>query len=417
MVVISLLIILTSQQAWAAVIPGFCRFNPPEHPHISGFNWDQHRKITIKTGTKGSCDLLLFPEPVIVTPRVTLEVQNPFNLWDPYVVGPAIPKNIQNAAQIWGRNELVADGPCVPGTYRGSLFVSSETSGKPVQVMENQKTSDAIPIDCKLKNVAMVIDDTGSMSDDISRIRSALSSHIDSQPEDEYTSWNLISFKDSTSNIGTTEDRREILNLVGGLTASGGGDCPEDVLGGISSGLNALGNDPNYRRQMFVATDAAARVGDVDGIIAKAQSNGVNVNVLLRGDCGFASNAAATISAATDTSDFVSSQVVLKRIAEETGGKYFYLPDGTDDQIKAAVKEIFDTFANPPPPPSPPVNPNPTPSPSSAPSSSSSGGGCMRSITGTGDAMLPILFLVAIGLFVMSLRRRGPMKRPISSAL
>ncbi len=261
--------------------------------------------------------------------------------------------------------------------------------------------SSAVNIDCKLKNVSMVIDDTGSMGEEIGSIVSALTEHINSQPEDEYTKWNLTTFKDGPSNVGTTEDRSQILSLVRSLTASGGGDCPEDVLGGISTGLNAHGNDSSTNKQMLVATDAAAKVGDVDGIIANAQASGVRVNVLLTGDCATSSVATQPIPRGFVSSNFVSSQVVLKRIADETGGKYFFIEGGTAEDFKAPLNEIFATIANPPP--SPPVDTTPIPS---SPSPSSDGGGC--TLGRAGDVMLPTLFLVVLGLFVMSIARRGP---------
>jgi hypothetical protein len=176
--------------------------------------------------------------------------------------------------------------------------------------------------------------------------RSGLASYISSTPEDEYTSWNLTTFKDSARYIGTTEDRGQALSWVSGITASGGGDCPENVLDGIWTGLNALGVDPETSKQMLVATDASAQFGDVDGIIASARANGVRVNVLLTGDCGMAAAAAAEPTFAT-LAVALSSQVVLKRIAKETGGLYFFIPGGTTADFTRALDEIFASIANP----------------------------------------------------------------------
>ena len=100
--------------------------------------------------------------------------------------------------------------------------------------------SPARDIDCKPKRTAMVIDDTGSMGGVIGSVKSALASYIGSTPEDEYTSWSLTTFKDAPSFVGTTEDKAAALGLVGGLSASGGGDCPEDVLGGIVTERSAM---------------------------------------------------------------------------------------------------------------------------------------------------------------------------------
>jgi hypothetical protein len=99
---------------------------------------------------------------------------------------------------------------------------------------------------------------------------------------------------------------------------------------------------------MLVATDASAQFGDVDGIIASARANGVRVNVLLTGDCGM-SAAADAAAAAAFAGPPISSQVVLKRIANETGGLYFFIPGGTTADFTRALDEIFANIANPAP--------------------------------------------------------------------
>jgi len=197
----------------------------------------------------------------------------------------------------------------------------------------------------------MVIDDTGSMGNVIGSVSSSLSSFIQSRPEDEAGRWSLTTFKDGPTAVGTTDDRNEALGWVNGLTASGGDDCPEDALGGISSGLSALADnsdtDTEADNQMIVATDASAHGGDVSGIIAAAQASGTHVNVLLTGDCGYGAAAAATASPTTAYPYEVSSQVVLRRIAEETGGKYFFIPGGSRADFTAALDAIFAGIANP----------------------------------------------------------------------
>jgi hypothetical protein len=323
-----------------------CTWLTPEYPHISSFNLRTAGAIDIKTSTQGECNPST--DPVSVTALMTLEKRVLGFFWITYAVGPPITKSIQNTAQIWRRGELIAVGPCVAGTYRGRLTRSAQVAGGIAFLLGDDIVSPARDIDCKPKRTAMVIDDTGSMGGVINSVKSALASYISSTPEDEYTSWNLTTFKDSATYVGTTEDRGQALSWVSGITASGGGDCPENVLEGIWSGLNALGVDPDTSKQMLVATDASAQFGDVDGIIASARANGVRVNVLLTGDCGMAAAAAAAPAVAV-LPLALSSQVVLKRIANETGGLYFFIPGGTTADFARALDEIFATIANPAP--------------------------------------------------------------------
>jgi PKD repeat protein len=56
--------------------------------------------------------------------------------------------------------------------------------------------------------------------------------------------------------------------------------------------------------------------------------------------------------------------------------------------------------------PSPPPSPIPSPPPSSG-DGGGGGGGCTINRTGTGDAMLPALFLVVLGLLIMRIKRRA----------
>jgi hypothetical protein len=333
----------TSPQAQSSVVT--CAWERPEYPHISTSNSERLGTTDIKTSTTGECTPSI--NPVAVTAVMHLDALD-LGLWSTYVSGTPITKNIQGTSQSWERNELMAVTPCVPGTYRGRLTLSVQSDGDVVVLPDGDLMSSPREIDCKRKNVSMVIDDTGSMSGVIDSVVSSLTSYINSQPEDEYTKWNLTTFKDSPTNVGTTEDRSQILSWVNSLIADGGDDCPEDVLGGISTGLEALGNDSNANRQMLIATDASAHDGDVDGIIASANASGVRVNVLLTGDCGLPSASAAMTISSDFSASSVSSQVVLKRIADETGGKYFYIPGGTTADFTAALNEIFADIANPP---------------------------------------------------------------------
>lgn len=96
------------------------------------------------------------------------------------------------------------------------------------------------------------MDDTGSMGDEIGGLKSALTSFINSRNSDPAqpqrgVSYELISFKDSPRlRLANTEDTAAAINAVGSLSASGGGDCPEDALGGLGLALNRLEGDENY---------------------------------------------------------------------------------------------------------------------------------------------------------------------------
>lgn len=209
-------------------------------------------------------------------------------------------------------------------------------------------------IGCGRRGISLVVDDTGSMGNILNAVSASLTEYIVSIPEEEdiVNTWNLTTFKDGVRNRGTTTDRSTIISQVNGLYANGGYDCPENVLGGIKSGLgsfDALEDFQYVPRDLVVVTDASAQPGDVDGIIAAAKLNGSRVNVLLAGDCGMDFGASGGGDSTLRTSSTIhalalSSRSILKRIADETGGAYYYIPGGTQQDFTHALQEIFATI-------------------------------------------------------------------------
>ncbi|WP_433060419.1 vWA domain-containing protein [Dactylosporangium sp. CS-033363] len=394
--------VLVAQPAAAYDIlpPVTCTWLTPEYPHISTWVAEHTGDTDIKTGTQGECDPA--DDPVEITAQMVLEKQVAGGAWAEVLAGTPITKNAQGRAQTWGRGELFVRAPCTPGVYRGRLNRTAKLPGGAAFLLGDDIVSPAVPMDCKPKRIGMVIDDTGSMTDVIGAVKTALNGFITGQPADLYTRWSLTTFKDAPTTVGTTEDRAQILSWVAALTASGGGDCPEDVLGGIGTSLTALGTDPATDKQLLVATDASAQPGDVDALIAKSKSAGVRINVLLTGDCS--EPAAASVrqgsQAKAAAGPPLSSQVVLQRMAKETGGRYYFLPEATAASLKKALDEIFADFATVTPPPA-----SPTPSPRA-----SGTAGPQLPVTGSDIPVLVTAGAVLLGaglvLLLVGLRRR-----------
>jgi len=201
--------------------------------------------------------------------------------------------------------------------------------------------------------LGMVIDDTGSMGEELSGVQTALAEFIESLSSDSQrvqrdVAYDLVSFKDDPNRrLTNTTDTAAAIAAVNGLAASGGGDCPEDSLGALALELSDLGTDENSEGEIVFATDASPGSGNADAIIAQANAIGVKVNVMLSGDCADEETAStsANLSAATVSPSLsqVSAKEVFERIARETGGLYYFKPGGTVDDYRAILSEIFES--------------------------------------------------------------------------
>ena len=196
--------------------------------------------------------------------------------------------------------------------------------------------------------LGMVIDDTGSMSEELGGVKTALADFIGSVNSDPNqvqrgVSYELVSFKDEpTLRLAQTTDAEAAISAVNGLFASGGGDCPEESLGALALELSNLEGDENSAGQIVLVTDASPHSDASDDVISRANAAGVKVNVLLSGDCVSTAATSLSLTAAASTG-VPSARAVFEKIARETGGLFFYKPNGTPDDYKTILGQIFQT--------------------------------------------------------------------------
>src|SRR4029079_7616633 len=133
---------------------------------------------------------------------------------------------------------------------------------------------------------AFIIDDTGSMGGAIAGVKSAVSqivTTLDADPDLQPTNWVLERFGDP--DVGPpfeTDDASALLARVNGLSAGGGGDCPELSQSGLLEAIDA--SLPNSNLYLF--TDASANdSGLANAVIAKAKDKDIVINYALMGRC------------------------------------------------------------------------------------------------------------------------------------
>jgi hypothetical protein len=193
--------------------------------------------------------------------------------------------------------------------------------------------------------IELTVDDTGSMSNELSGVQAALTNFIgshntDLDKEQRGVSYELISFKDSpTLRLANTEDSNAAIAAVNSLVPGGGDDCPEDSLGALNMALKGLTGDEDSSGAIVLVTDASPHSGDIGPIIAQAQSLGVPIHVMLSGDC----EEGAALSTSAVSADAPSARVVFEQLAKETGGLYFFRPGGTVEDYTEILGQIFET--------------------------------------------------------------------------
>lgn len=207
-------------------------------------------------------------------------------------------------------------------------------------VRNNTSYSDEI-LDLRCGNaVGLVIDTTGSMGGEIGAVKVALTTFIDSPFADLVTDWTLSTFKDSSASYGVTADKDTIKNWVLGLRASGGGDCPEDSLGAVSLTAETI-KDTGASKSLILVTDASPRTSNPVEVTARLNELDITLYVLLTGDCV----ASSTSSRAIRAQSILSARDVFSQMAEDTGGKYVYLPGGSAADFTAVLEEFFEDAA------------------------------------------------------------------------
>jgi Tol biopolymer transport system component len=131
-------------------------------------------------------------------------------------------------------------------------------------------------------DVAFIIDDTGSMWEEIAGVRNSLLTHLGTYCSNCCNAFQLTTFKDYVSERIPTTDLSLIQSQVSALVATGGGDCPESSVEAISQ----VSDNIKDNGRAFVATDAAPHSGlDIDDAINNLRALGIRVDIVLTGDC------------------------------------------------------------------------------------------------------------------------------------
>ncbi|MGH7321493.1 MAG: vWA domain-containing protein, partial [Candidatus Rokuibacteriota bacterium] len=224
----------------------------------------------------------------------------------------------------------------------------------------------------KQRTVMFVIDDTGSMGNDIAGVKASVNTILNQLlASDEAPTLGLVTFKDNVTNRGLTCDLEALRAQINALFASGGGDCPEAMNSAL---LSAIATFPTGRSdiqlpggRIVLATDASARDAGLGPTVqAQAAARGINIDAILTGDCtaedGFTFDAGdpeaglsangdeageetaegdgSTNSHTGDPLTSPSARTLLRALTEQTGGVLFNVSRVEVDDVVPTLVEL-----------------------------------------------------------------------------
>ncbi|HEY0680206.1 MAG TPA: T9SS type A sorting domain-containing protein [Chitinophagaceae bacterium] len=201
-------------------------------------------------------------------------------------------------------------------------------------------------------DILFLIDDTGSMGEEISGVRNFLTAVLAGfSAADCGKVFQLVTYKDNVTVRPPTTDLNVIRTQVAALFASGGGDCPEASMQAFDAIYNTIKNSG----RIFHATDASPHSGTGvlrSIIVAALQLRGVKIDNIVSGDCVSSSGSVAAGSPLTNNDQGIpfsdnndptttgggvvsslaafegpfSSIEVFSSMSAETGGVFAFIP-------------------------------------------------------------------------------------------
>lgn len=200
--------------------------------------------------------------------------------------------------------------------------------------------------------LALVIDDTGSMSEEIEAVKESLKQSIeDIRAKSLIFPWTAVyTFKDDVTHRITTNDPDKIIAEVDTFTASGGGDIPEASNAAlIEAGKELIASKGTRKAKVFFATDATSRPeGPTSYDVAEIyNSKGIEFHGVWTGpwDDGSMKRASAASdgdrSSRPSTLGDVDGVVLFESLAEAVEGSTFTKVKMETEEGRAKFREIL----------------------------------------------------------------------------
>jgi hypothetical protein len=225
--------------------------------------------------------------------------------------------------------------------YRAA-FTASPTAGTPAFAASEHASAhdDQQDVARQRLDVSLVIDTTGSMTDEIVYLQTefdALSATIEAQYPDAEQRWSLVVYRDTTDEyivrwFDFRDDPQEFRTKLAEQAAEGGGDYPEaaDQALEIANQLTWRSDD-DVARLIFWVADAPHHEEHADALadaVRDARTQGIHIYPV----------ASSGVDALTEFS--------MRSTAQLTGGRYIFLTDDSgvgDPHIEPTIPCYFVT--------------------------------------------------------------------------
>lgn len=200
-------------------------------------------------------------------------------------------------------------------------------------------------------DIGFVIDDTGSMSNEINFVKAGLDAFISflaialppSAPEPLIE---LTTFKDNVTSRIISSDLDAVKAAVAALSASGGGGCPEFSMSALRQAASRMKDEG----VILFATDASANETDPTGLVdllTLLLAKSIRVHVLLSGDCAFGSFKTAALGGDSSNDGLLldqrahidsSSVALFAQLAGGSGGTFIAIPEAKSGSPEAQTR-------------------------------------------------------------------------------
>ncbi len=224
-------------------------------------------------------------------------------------------------------NRFTASSSCLSANDSAQIsFDASEADGAQVLKFKGERALLATPT----IDVVFVLDTTGSMSEEIQGVKDSIQAVVQKLDKRATVRIGLVEYKDKGDSIVTktypfTTDLAAFEKTIAGISASGGGDVPENVNAGLDVALKQMKwSDASSAHMAFLIADAPPHLDYQDvpsySVSAKkAAAQGVKI---------------FTVSA-SGMNDL--GQAVFRQVAQLTGGtNMFVLRGGAGSQSAGA---------------------------------------------------------------------------------